>query len=50
MTNYWLGDFPSDWEKVHKELQKKNVTLKLLHMEYVEYAREGEEIPYAHPL
>ena len=47
MTNQWLveflfpekqaiekGYFPPNWEIVHKELQKKNVTLKLLHMEY----------------
>ncbi|MCD8503235.1 MAG: hypothetical protein LRY71_18250 [Bacillaceae bacterium] len=47
MNNHWLeeflfpekqavekGFFPPDWETVHKELQKKNVTLKLLHMEY----------------
>ena len=46
MTNQWLeellfpekqaiekGYSPPDWEKVHKELQKKNVTLKLLHTE-----------------
>ena len=44
MNNHWLEEFlfpekqaiekgfsPPNWEKVHKELQKKNVTLKLLH-------------------
>lgn len=44
MINSWLlaflfpekqaiekGYLPVDWEKVHKELQKKNVTLALLH-------------------
>ncbi|WP_113928363.1 hypothetical protein [Bacillus sp. P14.5] len=44
MTNPWLeaflypekqavekGYFPIDWERVHKELQKKNVTLSQLH-------------------
>lgn len=44
MTDSWLNEFlfpekqavekgyyPVDWERVHKELQKKNVTLKLLH-------------------
>jgi hypothetical protein len=54
MTNAWLeaflfpekqaiekGYFPVDWEKVHKELQKKNVTLTLLHYEYATEAREG---------
>lgn len=61
MTNTWLevflfpekqptekGYFPVDWEKVHKELQKKNVTLALLHQEYAEEAREGGKIPYAY--
>jgi len=61
MTNQWLeeflfpekqaiekGYFPPDWEKVHKELQKKNVTLKLLHMEYAHQARDGGKIPYAY--
>ena len=58
MTNDWLeaflfpekqatekGYFPANWEKVHKELQKKNVTLALLHHEYAEEAREGGKIP-----
>ena len=61
MTNSWLeaflfpekqaiekGYFPVDWEKVHKELQKKNVTLALLHHEYAAEAREGGKIPYAY--
>src|SRR5699024_6897184 len=61
MTNDWLetflypekqatekGYFPANWEKVHKELQKKNVTLALLHHEYAEEAREGGKIPYAY--
>ncbi|WP_028274848.1 IS21 family transposase [Atopococcus tabaci] len=60
-TNQWLeeflfpekqaiekGYFPPDWETVHKELQKKNVTLKLLHMEYAQRARDGGKIPYAY--
>ena len=47
MTNSWLEDylFPEksanqrgyydpDWDYIHKELLKKNVTLKLLHKEY----------------
>lgn len=33
---------------VHKELQKKNITLKLLHTEYAQRAREGGKIPYAY--
>ena len=61
MTNPWLesflfpekqaiekGYFPVDWEKVHKELQKKNITLALLHKEYADEAREGGKIPYAY--
>ena len=61
MTNAWLeeylypekqpiekGYYPVDWEKVHKELQKKHVTLKLLHHEYALAAKEAEKIPYAY--
>ncbi|MDQ1005332.1 transposase [Neobacillus niacini] len=61
MTNQWLGEFlfpekqasekgylPVDWEKVHKEMQKKNVTLALLHHEYAVEAREGGKVPYAY--
>ncbi|WP_147533024.1 IS21 family transposase [Bacillus marasmi] len=61
MTNRWLevylfpekqavekGYYPVDWEEVHKELQKKNVTLTLLHHEYETEAREGGKIPYAY--
>ncbi|MEK4246603.1 IS21 family transposase [Psychrobacillus sp. FSL K6-2684] len=61
MTSPWLesflfpekqavekGYFPVDWEKVHKELQKKNVTLTLLHHEYATEARESGKIPYAY--
>jgi transposase len=61
MTNQWLeaflfpeklasekGYFTVDWEKVHKELQKKNVTLSLLHHEYATEARNGGKIPYAY--
>ena len=61
MTNVWLEEFlypekqaiekgyyPVDWEKVHKELQKKHVTLKLLHLEYAISAKEARKIPYAY--
>lgn len=61
MTNGWLEEFlypekqaiekgyyPIDWEKVHKELQKKHVTLKLLHHEYVLSAKEAQKMPYAY--
>ena len=58
MTNQWLGEFlfpekeaiakgyfPVDWEEVHRELQKKNMTLKLLHYEYSHRARDIKKIP-----
>ena len=61
ITNQWLrgaalpekqaiekGYFPANWETVHKELQKKNVTLKLLHTEYSQKTRDGNKIPYAY--
>lgn len=59
MTNQWLEAFlfpekqaiekvffSVDWEQVHKELQKKNVTLTLLHHKYETEAREGGKLPY----
>ena len=61
MTNSWLeiflfpekqatqkGYFPVDWDAIHKELQKKNVTLSLLHHEYSMQAHETGKIPYAY--
>jgi len=61
MTNSWLEDylFPGknsshrgyldpDWDYVHKELLKKNVTLKLLHKEYEMEARIQNKVPYAY--
>src|SRR5699024_11149163 len=61
MTNLWLEEFlfpekqakekgyyPISWEVVHKELQKKNVTLALLHHEYAAEARDKKKIPYAY--
>lgn len=61
MTSAWLAGFlfpekqaiekgyaPVDWERVHKELQKKNVTLALLHHEYATESRAGGKIPYAY--
>jgi hypothetical protein len=42
------GYFPVDWEKVHKELQKKNITLALLHHEYAVEARKDGKVPYAY--
>ena len=61
MTDLWLleflfpekqaiakGFFPVDWEEMHRELQKKNMTLKLLHREYEQNARDNNKIPYAY--
>src|SRR5699024_5415658 len=61
MTDPWLEDFlyPEkkqemsgrylmDFEKVHKELAKPNVTLTLLHDEYVSEAQSAGKIPYAY--
>lgn len=61
MTNTWLqeylfpekkviakGYFPISWDYVHKELMKKNMTLKLLHTEYERDARNANKIPYAY--
>lgn len=61
MNNQWLATYlfpekqaiekgycPVDFEWVHKELQKKNVTLTLLHHEYASSAREGGKVPYAY--
>ena len=58
MTNAWIqeylfpekevivkGYFSADWEFFHKELMKKNVTLKLLHLEYEAAARNANKIP-----
>lgn len=42
------GYLPVDWEYVHKELMKKNMTLKLLHREYEEAAKNSKKIPYAY--
>ncbi len=61
MTDPWLEDFlyPEkkqemsgrylmDFEKVHKELAKPNVTLTLLHDEYVGEAQSAGKVPYAY--
>lgn len=60
MTDPWLEDFlyPEkkqeangrhlmDFEYIHKELAKPNVTLTLLHDEYVSEAHASGKIPYA---
>ena len=61
MTNPWLENhlFPEkssnhrgyhdpNWDYVHKELLKKNVTLKLLHKEYEHEAKVQNKVPYAY--
>lgn len=61
MTNFWLEDylfpeknanqrgyFDPEWAYIHKELLKKNVTLKLLHKEYEHEARMQNKVPYAY--
>ena len=42
------GYFPVDWEGVHRELQKKNMTLRLLHHEYSQRARTNNKLPYSY--
>src|SRR5690625_3852297 len=61
MTDPWLEDFlyPEkkqeasgrhlmDFEYIHKELAKPNVTLTLLHDEYDQEAHDVSKIPYAY--
>ena len=61
MTDQWLGEFlfPEkqleangrhlpDFDKIHKELAKPNVTLTLLHQEYAVECRTSGKIPYAY--
>lgn len=61
MTDKWLEEFlypektmegsgyrPIDFEYIHKELGKKNVTLTLLHHEYEAQCRAENAIPYAY--
>jgi len=61
MTDPWLEDFlyPKkkqetngrhlmDFEYIHRELAKPNVTLTLLHNEYVNEAHNSGKIPYAY--
>lgn len=61
MTDRWLEDFlyPEkkqeasgrylmDFEYIHKELARPNITLMLLHDEYVQEAHESSKIPYTY--
>lgn len=61
MDNKWLfgllyperqaferGYYPVNWEYIHKELMKKNVTLQLLHREYTENSRHSKKFPYSY--
>jgi transposase len=61
ITDPWLEDFlypekkqevngrhSMDFERIHMELSKPNVTLTLLHDEYVREAHSAKKIPYAY--
>ncbi|UUX35235.1 IS21 family transposase [Fundicoccus culcitae] len=61
MSNKWLerylfpekhpqakGYYQEDWDYVHKELSKAHMTLKLLHKEYCQRAKDNQAIPYAY--
>lgn len=61
MTDVWIEEFlfpekmmeasgrqPLDFEYIHKELAKPNVTLSLLHHEYEAECRTNQKIPYSY--
>jgi transposase len=61
MNDKWIEDFlfpektlessgrqPLDFEYIHKELAKPNVTLSLLHYEYEAQSRANSKIPYSY--
>ncbi|MGN7427738.1 hypothetical protein ACTHQT_19085 [Cytobacillus praedii] len=51
MDDPWLFGYlyyPVNWEYIHKELMKKNVTLQLLHREYEDKARNSKKMPYSY--
>lgn len=61
MSDHWLEDFlfpekrpqargyfQEDWDYVHKELGKPHMTLRLLHREYSQRAKEQQVLPYAY--
>ncbi|REB05620.1 IS21 family transposase [Sporosarcina sp. BI001-red] len=61
MTDQWIEEFlfpektlegsgrhPLDFERIHKELGKPNVTLSLLHHEYEAECRTNKKIPYSY--
>ncbi|GGB53330.1 hypothetical protein GCM10011409_33670 [Lentibacillus populi] len=61
MSDQWLEEFlypettleasgrkPLDFEYIHKELAKPNVTLSLLHHEYEIECRANHKIPYSY--
>src|SRR5699024_3464163 len=61
MTDNWLEDFlfpekrpqargylQESWDYVHKELAKRHMTLRLLHKEYCQRAKEQQVLPYAY--
>ncbi|MCR2823897.1 IS21 family transposase [Lederbergia panacisoli] len=61
MTDQWIEEFlfpektmegsgrqPLDFDYIHKELAKPNVTLSLLHHEYEAHCRANQKIPYSY--
>ena len=61
MTDQWIEEFlfpektlegsgrhPLNFERIHKELAKPNVTLSLLHYEYEAECRAHQKIPYSY--
>src|SRR5690625_2844414 len=61
MSDHWLEDFlfpekrpqargyfQENWNYVHKELGKPHMTLRLLHKEYSQRAKEQQVLPYAY--
>lgn len=61
MTAQWIEEFlfpektlegsgrhPLDFERIHKELAKPNITLSLLHHEYEAECRTNQKIPYSY--
>lgn len=42
------GYFQESWDYVHKELRKPHMTLRLLHKEYCQRAKEQQVLPYAY--
>lgn len=50
LRTYKQGKVPPDWSYVHAELQKRDITLSLLHVEYLEQLRDkpDQAMGYSH--